>query len=136
MNSDKTKELLIEMEGWLPQPQRDSDGKLNLGFGFNLTDYPLPWEVAIYWLEYIILDCVEDLVSIFPKFAEFSDNWQTALIDMRYNLGPRKFRKFTDMIAAINRGDGEAAARECLDSIRGRKLKRRSKIDAELLRGG
>ena len=64
----------------------------------------------------LVEDHVDDdlghLRNIFPNFDSFPEPAQRALLDMIYNLGPTRLRRYPSMIAAINRGDWERAAEE------------------------
>ena len=73
-------------------------------------------EESRYLLGNDIEECILDLRRIFPGWMRFSENRQIALIDMRYNLGPSRFRSFRRMIAAIIAEVWELAGREAMDS--------------------
>ena len=131
------KKLLIEHEGFSEFPYRCSAGKLTIGFGRNLEDKGVSYDEAIELLENDILECVHDLIEIFEEWRwnDFSDRRQAALIDMRLNLGPKGFRSFKKMIAAIRAGDWVLAAREALNSRWATQVGRRAAEDANLLGG-
>ena len=69
-------------------------------------------------------------------WEEFSDNRKIALIDMRFNLGPSRFRGFRRMIAAIKKGDWELAGKEAMDSKWATQVKSRSGVIYAQLVGG
>jgi lysozyme len=69
-----------------------------------------------YLLMNDIAECKTDLQEIFPDFDRYSEKRRIALLDLRFNLGPSRFRSFKKMIAAIKKGDWLRASCEALDS--------------------
>jgi lysozyme len=57
-----------------------------------------------------------EVMNIFPDLQGFTQNRQIALIDMMFNLGAHRFRKFKKMITAIKVGDWERASIEAIES--------------------
>ena len=70
---------------------------------------------ALFLLRQDIEDAVRDLEN-FDWFEALDPIRRKVVIDMRYNLGPTRFRGFKKMIAALARGDYKAAAAEMVDS--------------------
>ena len=70
---------------------------------------------ALFLLRRDIEDAIKDL-SNFDWFPRLDPVRRKVVIDMRYNLGPTRFRGFKKMIAALARGDYKAAAAEMVDS--------------------
>jgi lysozyme len=70
---------------------------------------------ALFLLRRDIEDAVRDLKN-FDWFEALDPIRRKVVIDMRYNLGPTRFRGFKKMIAALARGDYKAAAAEMVDS--------------------
>ncbi len=70
---------------------------------------------ALFLLRRDIEDAVQDLKN-FDWFEALDPIRRKVVIDMRYNLGPTRFRGFKKMIAALARGDYKAAAAEMVDS--------------------
>lgn len=85
--------------------------KLTIGFGRNLTDNGISEPEAVMLLERDISDAGMDLLT-FAWFKGLPLARENALIDMRFNLGPGRFRGFKAMLAALDRGDSKAAAHE------------------------
>ena len=73
-------------------------------------------------------------MEIFPRFYAFPVEKQNAIIDMLYNLGKTRFKKFIKMIAAINEEDWERAAEEAKDSRWFKQVKSRGKEIVEIFR--
>jgi lysozyme len=109
-------EQLIRHEGERLKPYRCTAGKLTIGVGRNIEDNGIRRSESRYMLMNDLAECEADLEQIFHHWAEFSDNRRIALIDLRMNLGPIRFRTFRRMIAAINNNDWPVAVREALDS--------------------
>lgn len=49
----------------------------------------------------------------FPQWDSYPDVVQQALFDMAFNLGVAGLKKFVNMLAAVDIGDWETAAKEC-----------------------
>ena len=59
---------------------------------------------------------VKDARALMPDLDTFTQNQQTALIDMSFNLGKTRLSGFDRMIKAVNKGDWKKAAKEMLNS--------------------
>jgi len=79
---------------------------------------------ALFLLRRDIEDAIKDL-SNFDWFEDLDPVRKKVVIDMRYNLGPTRFRQFKRMIAALAAGDYKAAAAEMVDSKWYRQVKTR-----------
>lgn len=90
--------------------------RITIGVGRNLQEKGISEEEAMFLLRNDIYECLYDLIVIFPEFLSFSPARQTALIDLRLNLGPKGFRSFKRMIEAIKADDWAVAAEELKDS--------------------
>lgn len=93
-----------------------SGGKLTVGYGFNLSDNPLPHDILEELLERRTHVAIADAKSLCPGFETFAPNRQIAITDFAYNLGLARLAKFKKMLAAANRGDWQAAAKEARSS--------------------
>jgi len=67
-------------------------------------------------------------------FDALSVNRQNVLIDMAYNMGITGLLKFRKMLAALERGDYEAAAKEMKNSFWAEQVKDRAKTLIEMMR--
>jgi len=81
---------------------------------------------ALFLLREDIADAEKDLQH-FDWFPRLDPVRRKVVLDMRYNLGPTRFRGFRKMIAALARGDYKAAAAEMVDSRWYREVGNRSK---------
>jgi len=61
---------------------------------------------------------------------------RAALLDMMFNLGPRRFSGFHNMIVALGEGDFETAAKEAEDSKWFTQVGNRGKTIVRILRTG
>jgi lysozyme len=70
---------------------------------------------ALFLLQNDINDAVKDLKN-FGWYEGLDPVRKKVVIDMRYNLGPTRFRQFRRMIAALSVGDYKIASWEMQDS--------------------
>jgi len=95
-------------------------GALTIGYGRNVdTDKGGPGITKAegeVMLSNDITACDDDLRTLFPDYAEYSHRRRATLVNLRYQLGPYRLRKFANMVAAIQAGDWYGAARELRDS--------------------
>lgn len=109
------RDLITRHEGYRQFPYRCTAGKVTIGVGRNLQDVGIDQEEARYLLDRDITRCLDDLAA-FPWFHALDTIRRRALINMRFQLGPGRFRGFKRMLAALERADYETAATEALDS--------------------
>jgi len=126
--------MMMRHEGLQLKPYRCPAGKLTIGFGRNLDDVGITKREAAVMLETDIGRVVDDLRSLFVEFDEYPDDRQHALMDMRYNLGPGRFRTFRKMIEAVRLGAWSTAAEEALDSKWAKQVGHRAQVVAAMLR--
>jgi len=129
------KKLLVRHEGFSEMPYKDSVGKLTIGIGRNLDDKGISSDEAMYMLGNDINTCLEDLRQIFDM-GSIDDVRSAALLDMRFNLGAAGFRTFSNMLAAVHKGDWQQAAHEALKSKWAQQLPNRSEEVAHMLKSG
>ena len=103
-------ELLVD-EGLKLRPYVDTVGKITIGVGRNLTDRGITSATALDWLAQDIAECQADLAT-FGWWLTLDGVRCRALLNLRFNLGPNRFRTFKKMLAAIECGDFETAATE------------------------
>ena len=103
-------------EGFRRFPYRCAAGRLTIGIGRNLEDRGVSRAEAGLLLAGDIRECLADLERLFPGFPAMAEDWKRALVNMRFNLGPARFRGFRRAIDAVRRDRPEAARRELLDS--------------------
>src|SRR5678816_491026 len=105
---------LILHEGFRLKPYVDTVGKITIGVGRNLTDKGISRSEGLILLDNDIAEVVTDLAQSFPWFPHLDPIRQRVLMDMRFNLGPTRFRKFVSTLASVEAGRYADAALGCL----------------------
>jgi len=134
MHRTRLKIQLVKHEGDKRKPYQDTEGHWTIGVGRNLEAKPLSDAVVALMLDEDINEARATCQHIFPGFDTLSEGRQHALIDMAFNLGPPRLRKFVKMIAAINARDFETAASEAIHSKWATQVGDRAQTIASLLR--
>lgn len=129
-------EQIADHEGFRSKPYRCTAGKLTIGYGRNIEDVGISKAEARILLSNDIFKAQRDCERIFPLWNYYPDSKRWALVDMRFNLGPGRFRGFRRMIAAVKNEDWKLAAKEAKDSRWYGQVGRRSKYIVELLGDG
>ena len=143
-------EFIEKHEGRRKKPYRCPAGKLTIGVGHNIDANPLPIdikrklerdgsidnEMIDRLLNQDIRIAVDGCKTIFPMFAEFSDNRRMALIDWVFQLGFAGARRFVRSVKAINSEKWEDAARYMSESLWARQTPSRAKEVIQLIREG
>ena len=99
---------LIRDEGIRLKAYKCTAGKITIGVGRNIDPAGgkgITTKEADILLSNDIDECIEDLKKIFPEFTTLPDNMQRVLVNMRFNLGPEKFRQFRRLIAGVEHKD-------------------------------
>ena len=112
MTSEELSKLRVELirdEGLRLLPYTDTVGKLTIGVGRNLTDKGISEEEARLLLDSDIKEHLQLLDDNLEWWRTMSENRQRVLANMAFNLGSRLLG-FTNTLAAMKRGDCEAAA--------------------------
>ena len=112
----KLAEQLTKHEGLRLKPYHCPAGKLTIGIGRNLEDKGITEKEALMLLENDIQECIQDLKIVFQAFDLLPEPARRVLVDMRFNLGPNRFRHFKKMIQAVNEQNFTQAAAEMKDS--------------------
>jgi len=107
-------EQLFRHEGVRRFPYLDTEGKITIGVGRNLTDVGLsPDEIGVLFeadLERAITTAT--IVATEAVFERLSDRRKAVLVNMAFNLGPRRLATFVRFFDAVAKGDYAAAASE------------------------
>ncbi|MEA2061032.1 MAG: glycoside hydrolase family protein [Thermodesulfobacteriota bacterium] len=142
MNIKKITDQLIAHEGLELKPYKCPAGKLTIGVGRKgITE-----QEAVMLLENDIQECIADLQKIFQddqgnqdnqdkenRFDKLPEPAQRVLVDMRFNLGFKGFRKFKKMIKAVRQQDFTTAAKEMKDSLWYTQVGKRAETLAEMM---
>lgn len=122
-------------EGIRNKPYYDTAGKLSIGIGRNLTDNGISDGEIDLLLKNDINRTIFELQR-FNWFTYLSPNRRRGVINMCFNLGLTRFKKFKKMIKALEVGNFDRAALEVLDSKAARQLPERYGRIANAIREG
>lgn len=124
-------ERLKKHEGLSLVPYKCKAGYLTIGYGRNLVSNPITEEEkkvvgdcahgitkngALFLLKNDIYRTFNACWKAFPFWKNLDDERQYALLDMAFNIGIYGLLKFKKMIAAMEIGDYQGAAKEVLHS--------------------
>jgi len=134
MNTDEVMDFIKKHEGYRRSIYVDTVGVPTGGYGHAfLRDSRLPhhiWE-TIFWNDYY------NVLQDYEKLDLTLDTVRKAVIlDMLFNLGLTKLKRFRNLLAAIKREDWKAAKKSMLSSKWARQVKRRAVEDAEMMLTG
>lgn len=133
----RAKAQIKKDEGLRLRIYKCSQGKLTIGYGFNLSDNPISTHVA----EMLFNDQFNK--NLIPAMQFAGDVWnvlsevrQAVILNMCYQLGPEKLFGFKRMRAALLELDYDACADEMLDSLWATQTpKRATRLAAEMRLG-
>lgn len=129
---DLARESLKTDEGLRLKVYRCTANKNSIGYGRNLDDKGITQAEAELLLDNDIAECIQDLAT-FYWWNDLTDIRQAALINLRFNLGPARFRGFKKMIKALEMRDYTEAAYQILDSNYAKQVGMRAERVAEAL---
>lgn len=90
--------------------------KWTIGVGHNIQDNGITKDIAMYILKSDIDMTIKDLKANFLWFKNLDSYRKEVIINMCFNLGIVKLKKFTKTIKALKKGDYVKASIEMLDS--------------------
>jgi len=129
----KLEQYLIEHEGIRYKPYLCPAGKLTIGVGRNIEDNGLTKDEIMYLLKNDIERCEKELKKIFTDFDNLPENVKIVLIDMIFNLGETRFKKFEELIKAVKKRNWDRTIIEIKNSKRCRQLKKRCRDNVLLI---
>lgn len=136
MDLDLWKLQMVRAEGNKGRIYQDSEGNWSGGIGRNLSQNGLyPSEVALMFDNDTTL-VLSDLRTAFPWWLSIDDVRQRAFAEMRFNLGPLRFRMFVKMLAAAAIADWATASAEIEHSEAATQLPSRYARIAAMIRTG
>lgn len=139
MNRDILANELERDEGFRSHAYQDSLGFWTIGYG-RMVDKRRGGGITRFearvLLDNDIDECEKDLDHSLAWWREMTENRQRVLVNMCFNLGIGKLLQFTNTLAAMERGDYEAAAKGMLNSRWATQVKGRAERLAELMREG
>ena len=129
-------EMIKKHEGLRLKPYRDPEGILTIGYGRNLEDKGISEKEAEILLQNDIKRAEADLKQVIPEIRKINIERFNVLVDMIFNLGINRFKKFKKMIKAIKTKNYEKAAEEMLNSKWAGQVKGRALELAEIMKKG
>lgn len=126
----KLRRSLLNHESYRKFPYTDTDGKITIGIGYNLTDRGIDddWINAQYQKD--VNYFYNKLSATFPWYNTLNEDRQIVLIDMCF-MGWRHFLEFNKLIEALSEGDFKKAAFEILNSEYHQETKNRAAVLAQ-----
>lgn len=109
------KSLLIKHEGNKNLPYLDTENKITIGVGRNLTDCGIRDDEKDLMIKNDIEFFYDFLSNNYDWFNDLSDIRKICLIDFCF-VGCKKFQSFKKMITALEKKDYEKASEELLNS--------------------
>ena len=106
-------QLVAADEGLRLMPYRCSAGVLTVGYG---TAFPLTEHKAHLLLRHRLQGVLDQCERRFQWWSKLSPARQQVVASMGYQFGLNGLMGFRRMLAALERGDYDGAAREMLDS--------------------
>lgn len=110
-------DTLVRHEGLRRLAYEDSVGVLTIGVGRNIEEVGLSDDEIYYLLKNDIRRCETELDNSFRWYKDLDQVRQEAMINLCFNLGITKLRKFKLALRAMEAKDYEDAADEFLDSL-------------------
>jgi lysozyme len=137
---EELKEQIKEHEGFVPRTYKDSLGKRTIGFGHLVLDHEQFEEDKEY--------TKEQLELVFEKDFEMSLNdankilegkpvnhiARECVIELVFNIGMPRTKKFVKMLSALDREDYGEAAFQIMDSLYARQVPNRANAIATKMR--
>jgi lysozyme len=130
-------DLLKREERLQLTPYRCTEGKLTIGFGWNLDACPMRQDEAVYRLQNDIGEARHQAMIVFgDDWSALNDVRQAVVISMIFQLGFVGFNRFRMTIGYIRTGDYQQAAINMLKSKWATQTPNRAKRHAEMMRTG
>jgi|TARA_R100000008_G_scaffold82285_1_gene66416 lysozyme len=141
--NDKTSSKLIKMlkihEGVESHAYKCSESKITIGVGRNIDPeggIGLTDDEVDYLLQNDIDRVYKELDFEYGWFSDLDLIRKEAMIDISFNLGQTRLRKFQKALTAMEKGDWDRAADEFMDSKWSKQVGNRAKTLTEMIRTG
>ncbi|WP_375751592.1 glycoside hydrolase family protein [Vibrio sp. HN007] len=128
-------QLLKKHEGLRLKPYHCTANKLTIGYGRNIEDNGISEAEAEVMLQHDINRTLEEAKTL-PFFSSLNETRQAVIVDMMFNLGFNRFKKFERMLIALERNNYNMAAIEMLDSRWAVQVGKRADELSQLMRSG
>ena len=113
---EKLREMLTRHEGKKNTPYEDTNGQLHIGIGRNLASMGISDEECMVLLDNDLVRCMKECASAFPFFSTLDQTRQDVVVMLCFSMGLTRLRGFKLMLAALESGDTDTAAKEMVDS--------------------
>lgn len=110
------------------------DGALTIGIGYNIQELGIPSRIIDDLFRHSLDITVESLVRIFPGLFSYPDNRLLALINLCFNIGGPRLKKFVKLIEAVEDEAWDIASEEVLDSAYAKQVPARALRISRMLR--
>ena len=110
------REQLLRDEGVRLMPYRDCEGLLTIGVGRCLDRVGISMAEADMMLDHDISRATASVITRIPWAQGLDEARRGALVNFAFNMGITGLLGFRKMLAAMERGAWDEAARELLDS--------------------
>jgi lysozyme len=129
-------DTLVRHEGLKHKPYEDTTGHMTIGVGRNLSSVGLSDDEVYYLLKNDIRRCEQELENSQRWYKDLDRVRQEAMINLCFNLGITRLRKFKNALRAMEVKDYEDAADEFLDSLWARQVGKRAFEVTYMIRTG
>lgn len=149
MDYERLLKQLVQDEGLRFKPYKCTGDKWTVFVGRNFEDRPFTVEETRWILEEgpteavamricrnDVAVCEREMDRAIPWWRSLSPLRQEVLVNMCFNLGWPRLSQFRKMMAALQRGDFEAAAVEMMDSRWATQVGARARRLREMMRRG
>ena len=126
-------------EGVETHAYKCSASKITIGVGRNIDPeggIGLSEDEIDYLLQNDIDRIITELDFEYGWFSELNEARQDAMIDISFNLGQTRLRKFKKALTAMEKSDWDTAANEFMDSKWSKQVGNRAKELTEIIRNG
>jgi len=116
MDREQLFDDLVRDEGLKLEIYKCTAGKLTIGVGRNIEDRGITTSEARLLLANDVDIISDELTTKFAWWVSMPEPAQRALANMAFNLGVPRLSQFKNMLAALEKGDYNLAAKEALNS--------------------
>ena len=139
MSNDKLIEMLKIHEGVETHAYKCSASKISIGVGRNIDPeggIGLQEDEIDYLLQNDIDRIITELDFEYDWFSDLNEARQDAMVDISFNLGQTRLRKFQKALTAMSKSDWDTAADEFMDSKWSKQVGNRAKELTGIIRSG
>lgn len=127
-------EMLARHEGFEGKPYKCTSGKVTIGYGFNLDDWPLTQAECLPILESRMRQVRVSLANRLGYFYALPDAAQAVLVNMAYQMGVSGLLTFKRFLSALQAGKFEDAYHEMMQSKWSQQTPNRARELADIIR--